>query len=357
MTHEYTIATGGRVRLPGATGASPATAIAWAGGFVIATGTDTEVRSISRGDSTFLDLGGRPRDGAGGGIVLIGHASTPPRPSASVMQRTWPSGLTARRRRTPRDRAGRPFHGGDPLRGPFGPPSEPAHAPCTSDPTSGSMGRTRTSTQEPPWTSTASLASRCCSALRRSSRCGGCRPTWAGEVEIWAKREDCNSGLAFGGNKVRKLEYLAADALAQGADTLVSIGGVQSNHTRAGRGGRRAPGDARRPGPGALGRMAGCRLRQGRQHPAVADHGRRRAPGRARASTSASGPAGSRRSSRCGRPAARRMPIPAGASDHPLGGLGFASWAMEVERQEAGAGHLLRHRSWSARSRGPPRRA
>ncbi len=51
-------------------------------------------------------------------------------------------------------------------------------------------------------------------------------------MEIWAKREDCNSGLAYGGNKVRKLEYLAADALAQGCDTLVSIGGVQSNHTR-----------------------------------------------------------------------------------------------------------------------------
>ena len=53
-----------------------------------------------------------------------------------------------------------------------------------------------------------------------------------GKVEIWAKREDCNSGLAYGGNKVRKLEYLAADAIAQGCDTLVSIGGVQSNHTR-----------------------------------------------------------------------------------------------------------------------------
>ena len=49
---------------------------------------------------------------------------------------------------------------------------------------------------------------------------------------IWAKREDVNSGLAFGGNKTRKLEYLAADALAPGCDTLVSIGGVQSNHTR-----------------------------------------------------------------------------------------------------------------------------
>src|SRR2546422_6174698 len=53
-----------------------------------------------------------------------------------------------------------------------------------------------------------------------------------GKVEIWAKREDCNSGLAYGGNKTRKLEYVAADALANGCDTLVSIGGVQSNHTR-----------------------------------------------------------------------------------------------------------------------------
>ena len=49
---------------------------------------------------------------------------------------------------------------------------------------------------------------------------------------VWAKREDCSSGLAFGGNKTRKLEYLVPDALAKGADTLVSIGGVQSNHTR-----------------------------------------------------------------------------------------------------------------------------
>ena len=37
-----------------------------------------------------------------------------------------------------------------------------------------------------------------------------------GKVEIWAKREDCNSGLAFGGNKTRKLEYLVPDALNYG---------------------------------------------------------------------------------------------------------------------------------------------
>ena len=53
-----------------------------------------------------------------------------------------------------------------------------------------------------------------------------------GGARIWAKREDCNSGLAFGGNKTRKLEYLVPEAIAQGADTLVSIGGIQSNHTR-----------------------------------------------------------------------------------------------------------------------------
>ena len=53
-----------------------------------------------------------------------------------------------------------------------------------------------------------------------------------GGAAVWAKREDCNSGIAYGGNKTRKLEYLVADALAQGCDTLVSIGGVQSNHTR-----------------------------------------------------------------------------------------------------------------------------
>src|SRR5207245_872815 len=50
--------------------------------------------------------------------------------------------------------------------------------------------------------------------------------------DVWAKREDVNSGVGMGGNKLRKLEYLVADALAQGCDTLVSIGGVQSNHTR-----------------------------------------------------------------------------------------------------------------------------
>ena len=98
-----------------------------------------------------------------------------------------------------------------------------------------------------------------------------------GGAAIWAKRDDCNSGLAFGGNKTRKLEYLVADALAQGL-----------RHARLDR--RRAvephaPG-RRRLGPsraslraraGELGGLAGRRLRPGRQHHAQPHHGRRRA--------------------------------------------------------------------------------
>ena len=52
------------------------------------------------------------------------------------------------------------------------------------------------------------------------------------KVEISAKREGCNSELPFGGNKLRKLEYIVPDAVASNADTLLSIGGVRSNHTR-----------------------------------------------------------------------------------------------------------------------------
>src|SRR5690606_30207737 len=52
------------------------------------------------------------------------------------------------------------------------------------------------------------------------------RPTepLGGKVQIFAKREGCNSGLAMGGNKLRNLEYIVPDAIASGADTLVSIG-------------------------------------------------------------------------------------------------------------------------------------
>jgi 1-aminocyclopropane-1-carboxylate deaminase len=158
-----------------------------------------------------------------------------------------------------------------------------------------------------------------------------------GEVEIWAKREDCNSGLAYGGNKVRKLEYLAAEALAQGCDTLVSIGGVQSNHTRqvaavAAHLGLRCvlaqehwvewP-DAvyDKVGNILLSRIMGAEVRL---DPSGFDIGIRQSWEDALASVEDAG----------GTPYA----IPAGASDHPLGGLGFARWANEVAGQECDLG-------------------
>ncbi len=53
----------------------------------------------------------------------------------------------------------------------------------------------------------------------------------AGGANIWIKRDDC-TGLALGGNKVRKLEYYVGEARAQGADTLLITGAVQSNYIR-----------------------------------------------------------------------------------------------------------------------------
>jgi 1-aminocyclopropane-1-carboxylate deaminase len=154
-----------------------------------------------------------------------------------------------------------------------------------------------------------------------------------GDVELWAKRDDCNSGLAYGGNKTRKLEYLVADALAQGCDTLVSIGGVQSNHTR-----QVAAVAARLglgcvlvqehwvawddPGYETVGNILLSRIMDAdvRLDPAGFDIGFRPSWEQALADVEARG----------GKPYA----IPAGASDHPLGGHGFARWADEVAAQE-----------------------
>jgi 1-aminocyclopropane-1-carboxylate deaminase len=158
-----------------------------------------------------------------------------------------------------------------------------------------------------------------------------------GNVEIFAKREDCNSGLAFGGNKIRKLEYIIPDAIASNADTLVTIGGVQSNHTRQ---------------VAAVAAKLGmkCRLVQESWVPfqdAVYDRvgnilmsrvlgaeiefvdegfdiGIRESWERALEDVKAKG----------GKP----YPIPAGASMHKFGGLGYVGFAEEVRTQEADLG-------------------
>ncbi|HYO31650.1 MAG TPA: 1-aminocyclopropane-1-carboxylate deaminase, partial [Nocardioidaceae bacterium] len=156
-------------------------------------------------------------------------------------------------------------------------------------------------------------------------------------AQIWAKREDCNSGLAFGGNKMRKLEYIVPDAIASGADTLVSIGGYQSNHTRqvaavAAKLGMKArlvqerwvdwP-DAVNDKVGniLLSRIMGADVRLDQSG---FDIGIRSSWEDALEEVRAAG----------GTP----YGIPAGASEHRLGGLGFANWAREVERQEAELG-------------------
>jgi 1-aminocyclopropane-1-carboxylate deaminase len=154
-----------------------------------------------------------------------------------------------------------------------------------------------------------------------------------GQVEIWAKRDDCNSGLAYGGNKVRKLEYLVAEALATGCDTLVSIGGVQSNHTRqvAAVAAHLGLGcvlvqehwvDWDDPGYETVGNILLSRIMGAdvRLDPGGFDIGIRPSWEDALESVRERG----------GKPYA----IPAGASDHPLGGLGFARWADEVAEQE-----------------------
>jgi 1-aminocyclopropane-1-carboxylate deaminase len=154
-----------------------------------------------------------------------------------------------------------------------------------------------------------------------------------GGAQIWAKREDCNSGLAYGGNKTRKLEYIVPDVLASGADTLVSIGGYQSNHTRqvaavAAKLGLKArlvqekwvdwPDVVNdKVGNILLSRIMGADVRL---DPAGFDIGRRDSWDRAMEDVRAAG----------GTP----YGIPAGASEHRLGGLGFARWAGEVEEQE-----------------------
>ncbi|KVI07446.1 1-aminocyclopropane-1-carboxylate deaminase/D-cysteine desulfhydrase [Cynara cardunculus var. scolymus] len=57
-------------------------------------------------------------------------------------------------------------------------------------------------------------------------------PNLPKDTEVWLKRDDL-SGMQLSGNKVRKLEFLLADAVAQGADCIITIGGIQSNHCRA----------------------------------------------------------------------------------------------------------------------------
>src|SRR5215216_1302651 len=158
-----------------------------------------------------------------------------------------------------------------------------------------------------------------------------------GAVDIFANRDYCNSGLAFGGNKIRKLEYIVPDAIAADADTLVTIGGIQSNHTRqvaatAAKIGMKCRlvqeswvpfEDAvyDRVGNILMSRVMGAEIELVNEG---FDIGIRESWDRAIADVRAKG----------GKPYA----IPAGAAVHPLGGLGYVGFAEEVRQQEAALG-------------------
>ena len=159
-------------------------------------------------------------------------------------------------------------------------------------------------------------------------------------IEIWAKRDDVSSGLAFGGNKVRKLEWLAADAIKQGCDTLVSIGGVQSNHTRQVTAvaavlgmkcytGQETWAEWDDPVYDKVGNILLTRMMGG--NPIMAGYGY---------STSEKDTwekAMEEVRMQGGKPYA----IPAGASNHRLGGLGYAHFADELVEQENQIGQFF----------------
>ncbi|KAK8165124.1 1-aminocyclopropane-1-carboxylate deaminase [Phyllosticta citrichinensis] len=157
------------------------------------------------------------------------------------------------------------------------------------------------------------------------------------KVQIYAKREDCNSGLAFGGNKTRKLEYIVPDAIEGGYDTLVSIGGIQSNQTRQ---------------VAAVAAHLGmsCVLVQENwvnYHDAVYDRVGNIELSRilgADVRLDAAGfdigirPSWEAAMDECKSQGKKPFPVPAGCSEHPKGGLGFVGFAEEVRKQEAELG-------------------
>ncbi|KAK7221440.1 hypothetical protein V2G26_009443 [Clonostachys chloroleuca] len=144
-------------------------------------------------------------------------------------------------------------------------------------------------------------------------------------TEIWMKRDDCNSGLAFGGNKIRKLEYVLADAVAQGADTLVTTGGVQSNHMR------QTSAAAARLGMGvALYPRDAVALTE----PEYSYAGNVQVAQILGAETFPVGTTEEKVLEILKSRGKKPYSIPSGASLHPLGGLGYARCAFEILEQE-----------------------
>ncbi|KAF6829685.1 1-aminocyclopropane-1-carboxylate deaminase [Colletotrichum plurivorum] len=153
-------------------------------------------------------------------------------------------------------------------------------------------------------------------------------------ASLWILRDDCNSGLSFGGNKVRKLEYVLADALEQGADTLLTTGGIQSNHMRqtsaaAARLGLKVSFCIFEDAAGQAVKSADAEYNYA---------GNIQINGILGAVTFPAGTSQDEALTILKERGQKPYPIPSGASTHPLGGLGYARWAFEVLEQEARLG-------------------
>lgn len=157
-----------------------------------------------------------------------------------------------------------------------------------------------------------------------------------GKVNIYAKREDRNSGLAFAGNKLRKFEYIVPDILAGDYTHIVSIGGIQSNQTlmtiaTACKLGLKAvtiqenwvpiP-EAEKPTYDKVGNIEAARILGGdvRLVPDGFDIGLRKSFEDTLEDLTAQG--------------FKPYPVPAGCSEHKYGGLGFVGFADELIKQE-----------------------
>ncbi|KAG5789606.1 hypothetical protein H9Q69_011324 [Fusarium xylarioides] len=150
-----------------------------------------------------------------------------------------------------------------------------------------------------------------------------------GGANLWIAREDRNSGLAFAGNKVRKLEYVLADAVARGADTLVTTGSLQSNHMCQ---------------TSAAAARLGLKVALYPANRVASDDAEYKYLGNIQANSILGAETFAPDTSEetviqilKGR-GQKPYSIPAGASTHPLGGLGYARWVFELLEQEAKLG-------------------
>jgi L-cysteate sulfo-lyase len=159
-----------------------------------------------------------------------------------------------------------------------------------------------------------------------------------GGPEIWIKRDDC-TGLTTGGNKTRKLEFLMAEAIAEGADLVMTQGATQSNH-------------ARQTAAFAAKLGMGCHIlledRTGYQDPDYTENGNVLLDHLHGASTEVHPggtdmPAAMDRAADKARAAGRRVYVIPGGGSNPTGALGYVNCALELLAQANDRGLVIDH--------------